>query len=75
MLLTVDVGNSHTVSGLFRQGRLLASWRLKSDRDRTPDELAIRYQALFQLAAIDPAAIRGFVLASVVPALEGCWLA
>ena len=75
MLLAVDVGNSHTVSGVFAGDRLVAEWRLKSDRDRTGDELAIRYHTLFQIATIDPAAITGFVVASVVPTLETAWLA
>ncbi len=74
MLLAVDVGNSHTVSGLFSGDRLIAHWRLKSDRDRTADELAIRYHALFQMAAIDTGAITGFILSSVVPTLETSWL-
>ncbi len=74
MLLAVDVGNSHTVSGVFRDKRLIARWRLKSDQDRTADELAIRYHALFQLAGIDTASITGFIVSSVVPTLETSWL-
>ncbi len=74
MLLAVDVGNSHTVSGVFSDDRMVAEWRLKSDRDRTGDELAIRYHALFQMAGIDPQQISGFVLSCVVPTLETAWL-
>jgi type III pantothenate kinase len=74
MLLCVDVGNSHTVSGIFDQGRLRSQWRLKSDRDRTSDELAIRYHSLFQMAGMTPDDINGFILASVVPTLETSWL-
>lgn len=75
MLLAIDVGNSHTVSGVFDGDRLVAEWRLKSDRDRTGDELAIRYHSLFQIMGIDPMAITGFIVASVVPTLETAWLA
>lgn len=74
MLLAVDVGNSHTVSGIFADGRLIQHWRLKSDRDRTADELAIRYHALFQIAKLDIRSVTGFILASVVPTLESSWL-
>ncbi|WP_457574681.1 type III pantothenate kinase [Desulfolithobacter sp.] len=74
MLLAVDVGNSHTVSGIFAEERLVCQWRLKSDQDRTADELAIRYHALFQMAGVNLEQIDGFVLASVVPTLEGSWL-
>ncbi|WPD20850.1 MAG: type III pantothenate kinase [Candidatus Electrothrix scaldis] len=75
MLLTVDVGNSHTVSGVFDGKKLLHQWRLKSDRDKTADELAIRYHSLFQMEAIHKEDITAFILCSVVPTLETSWLA
>ncbi|NLX18182.1 MAG: type III pantothenate kinase [Desulfobulbus sp.] len=74
MLFAVDVGNSHTVSGIFEKGQLTGNWRLQSRRDRTADELAIRYHGLFQMAGIDPNRITGFIVASVVPVLETSWL-
>ena len=74
MLLAVDVGNSHTVSGVFSGDELIAEWRLKSDRDRTGDELAIRYHSLFQMADIEPSSITGFIVSSVVPTLETSWM-
>lgn len=75
MLFTIDVGNTHTVTGLFDGDTLVGKWRLKSDPDRPNDELAIRYHALFSMAEIDKADIDGVVLASVVPALESSWIA
>lgn len=75
MLLAVDVGNTHTVSGVFAKTGLVAQWRLKSDRDRTGDELAIRYHSLFQMAGISMQDISGFALSSVVPTLETAWIA
>ncbi len=74
MLFTIDVGNSHTVTGLFDGDQLVGQWRLKSDRERTDDELAIRYHALFSMAKIDKKEITGIILASVVPALESAWI-
>ncbi len=74
MLLAVDVGNSHTVSGVFSGDKLITEWRLKSDRDRTGDELAIRYHSLFQMADIKPGSITGFIVSSVVPTLETAWM-
>lgn len=75
MLFTIDVGNTHTVTGLFDGNKLVGQWRLKSDADRPTDELAIRYHALFSMADIDKADIDGVILASVVPALESAWIA
>ena len=74
MLFTVDVGNSHTVSGIFKGRQLLHQWRLKSDRDRTADELAVRCHSLFQMEGIDKEEITAFIICSVVPVLETCWL-
>ena len=74
MLLAVDVGNSHTVSGVFSGQDLVQQWRLKSDRDRTADELAIRYHSLFQMDGIDKDSITGCIIGSVVPTLETSWL-
>lgn len=74
MLLAVDVGNSHTVSGIYKDGQLVGNWRLQSRQDRTADELAIRYHGLFQMVGINPELITGFIVASVVPTLETSWL-
>jgi len=74
MLFTVDVGNSHTVSGVFHNDTFIANWRLQSTQDKTADELAIRYNALLSMAKIDPRQITGFIISSVVPLLESSWI-
>lgn len=74
MLLVVDIGNSHTVTGLFSSGTLSHQWRLHSDRQATPDELAVRYNALLQMAKLTTADIDGIIIASVVPTLETAWI-
>jgi type III pantothenate kinase len=40
-LLTIDVGNTNTVFGLFYQEELKHSWRIVTKRDRTSDELGV----------------------------------
>ena len=74
MLFAIDVGNSHTVSGIYDHSGLVAHWRLQSSQDRTADELAIRYHSLFQMQGISPEQITGCIIASVVPPLETSWL-
>lgn len=74
MFLVVDIGNSHTVTGMYENDRLIGQWRLKSDAKSTADELAIRYHSLFSMAGIDKRKIRGIVIASVVPTLETAWI-
>ncbi|MFV0437709.1 MAG: type III pantothenate kinase [Desulfopila sp.] len=73
MLFVIDIGNSHTVTGLYDGDRLVRKWRLQSDRRQTADELAIRYRTLFGMEGIDTGKITGVVLASVVPALDAAW--
>ena len=73
MLFVIDVGNSHTVVGLFNDTALVGQWRLKSDREMTADELAVHYHSLFSMIGIDKNGITGIVIASVVPSLETAW--
>jgi len=70
MLLTLDVGNTNTVLGLFRDAELAAHWRLTTARDQTVDEYDILTRELFTLAEIDPAAVGGVIISSVVPPLN-----
>lgn len=74
MFLVVDVGNSHTVTGMYRDNKLIGQWRLKSDAKSTADELAIQYDALFTMAGIGRKNIKGIILASVVPTLKTAWV-
>src|SRR5260370_20921357 len=70
MLLTLDVGNSDLVLGLFRDAELVAHWRLTTARDQTVDEYGILTRELFTLAEIDPASVTGVIISSVVPPLN-----
>ena len=38
MLITVDVGNTHTVIGIYEGERLRNHWRISTVPDRTTDE-------------------------------------
>jgi len=41
MLLGIDVGNTQTVIGVFKNGRLRNNWRISTERERTADEIAL----------------------------------
>ena len=47
MLLTIDVGNTNTVLGVFEGAALLAHWRLTTRREQTADEYGILVRNLF----------------------------
>ena len=70
MLLTVDVGNTNTVLGVFRDDSLLAHWRLTTARGQTVDEYGILTRNLFTLAGLEPKQIDGIIVSSVVPPLN-----
>jgi type III pantothenate kinase len=70
MLLALDVGNTNTVLGFFRDAELVAHWRLTTARDQTVDEYGILTRELFTTAGIDPASVTGVIISSVVPPLN-----
>src|SRR5258708_16906314 len=67
MLLTMDVGNSNTVLGVFRGDELIADWRLTTAREQTVDEYGVLTRNLLTLANLDRDAIGGVIISSVVP--------
>ncbi len=69
MLLAIDIGNTHTVVGLFKGEELLHGWRLQSNTRRTVDEFALQIHALFSQANVNPDEFVFSIIASVVPEL------
>src|ERR1700758_1359143 len=67
MLLTMDVGNTNTVLGVFRGAELIANWRLTTEREQTVDEYGVLTRNLFTLAGLDRNDITGVIISSVVP--------
>src|SRR5712692_3741810 len=71
MLLTIDVGNTNTVLGVFRGQELIANWRLTTAREQTVDEYGVLTRNLFTLAGLDRDGITGVIISSVVPPVNG----
>src|SRR5579871_6490058 len=67
MLLTVDVGNTNSVLGVFRGEELIAHWRLTTARAQTVDEYGVLTRNLFTLKGLDPKSVDGIIISSVVP--------
>jgi len=63
MLLTVDVGNTNTVLGIFDSEELVRSWRVKTDPRTTADELWLQFNAL-----VADYEVTGLSICSTVPA-------
>ncbi len=75
MLLTIDVGNTQTVIGLFddavsstaeAESGLVNHWRIATDADRTADEHAVVVRNLFE-AAGQPFDVSGVAMCAGVP--------
>jgi len=69
MLLTLDIGNTNIVAGLFNGGELVNTWRLATRRQCTGDEMAIFLKSTFELYDLVFASVEGIVISSVVPSL------
>ena len=71
MVLTIDIGNSNIVLGVFDRRELLFTARISTDINKTADELAVMMNEIFTIRKLDSAAISGSIISSVVPALTG----
>lgn len=73
MFFVIDIGNTHTVAGIFDQNNVIKQWRIKTDAQMTADELAISYHNLFAISNFDILRIKGVILSSVVPQLDAAY--
>ena len=73
MLLAIDVGNTHTVLGLFGGdggAELVEHWRIATEASRTADEIAVVLRSLLdQHPGPGAATVDGIALCSTVPSV------
>ena len=73
MLLTIDVGNTHTVLGLFDGEEIVEHWRISTDQRRTADEIAVLLHGLMGMHPLLGQdlgdGIDGISICSTVPAV------
>lgn len=67
MLLVIDVGNTNTVMGIYRNDKLVKDWRIRTERKTTEDEFNVIVTSLFTTGSIDAGAIRRTIISCVVP--------
>jgi type III pantothenate kinase len=71
MLVTLDVGNSHTVIGVYDDDRLLHHWRIATVPSRTTDEHGALLSTLLESGGLVlPLKPEGVAIACVVPPLN-----
>lgn len=69
MLIAFDIGNTTIAIGLFDGKRLVQSWRISSDREKTTDEYGLILRSLLDVSGQDLSVVREAILSSVVPPL------
>lgn len=70
MILTIDIGNTHVVSGILtREGNLLFKFRTASNKNLTEDEYFSVLKNISDFNSIDLKNIKGIIISSVVPVL------
>ena len=67
MILAIDVGNTNTVLGIYKDDEMSAHWRISTDKDKTVDEYGILLKNLFSYENIDTKNVKDIVISSTVP--------
>ena len=75
MLLVIDVGNTQTAIGVFREDDLAGSWRLATELRKTADELAVMLDGFLHLDGLSKDSVTGIAISSVVPRLSTQYVA
>lgn len=69
MLFVIDVGNTNTVMGLYDRDKLVQSFRMSTDKNRSSDEIGLFFMQILMTLKLDISEIEDVVIASVVPPL------
>lgn len=70
MILTVDIGNTNTVFGIYNGEKLVYKFRIQSIHDKTTDEYASLLLTLLERNQVNVSILKGAVIGSVVPQLQ-----
>ena len=70
MILTVDIGNTNTVFGIYNGEKLVYKFRIQSIHDKTTDEYASLLLTLLERNQVNVSMLKGAVIGSVVPQLQ-----
>src|SRR5699024_12464743 len=67
MIFVLDIGNTNTMLGVFSDDKLEYSWRIRTDRHKTEEEIGMLVKALFDFNGLHVKDINGIIVSSVVP--------
>ena len=67
MILVIDVGNTHTVLGIYNNKKLEKYWRISTDLDKTEDEYGMLLKNLLDNSKLNFSDMHAVVLSCVIP--------
>jgi len=70
MLLALDIGNTNTTIGIFKENELIFNFRLTTKLNQTMDEYGVFARNLLSLAGVNSQDIKSIIVSCVVPPLE-----
>ena len=73
MKLCIDIGNSNTVIGIYRENTQIVRWRILTDRHITHHNLMVTFHALLATHNIPKESISFTIISSVVPTWNHSW--
>ena len=69
MLFCIDVGNTNIVLGVTDRDKVFKHWRIRTEKDASPDELGVLVSNLFQASGMVTRDVKHIILSCVVPTL------
>ncbi len=69
MFFAIDVGNTHIACGLYKKDELVATFRVRTEKNRTADELGMLFISFFNHFRINVNQVEGIAISNVVPPL------
>lgn len=69
MLLAFDVGNTNIVLGVFNDGKMITSWRLETDYNKSADEYGMIVNQLFSYEGLKVTDVKDVIISTVVPSV------
>jgi type III pantothenate kinase len=70
MIFVLDVGNTNIKIGLFEGQKLVHSWRIATDWNKTADEYGMLLTDLFKHAGQSVKKVEGIIISSVIPSIN-----
>ncbi len=67
MLLAINVGNTNIRFGVYKERKLIAHWKLATNRGWTADEFGMYFVNFFNYEKLDISEVEAVIISSVVP--------